>query len=246
WGRHATVQLQEETAYKAALGQLRAVFTGQPGWGSGQGGLHLVVLALPGVAPAWAVHLMRDCMRAEVALLVPEAKGTPSAATLIGQVHTDDRDRIGYEATQAGLAAKLEEVLVHGVMMPRPQEPPRPGDRTLVGRWMDVHRNLPPSWPGGSTSSLSEEKPLVSVCIVHHNRPEMLLQAIASLQEQEYKPIEVVVYDNGSDGPRIPAELAKVELELAKLAPNQGWLLRSPTIVTLGTARNAAAKARYL
>eukprot|EP00854_Cymbomonas_tetramitiformis_P029282 gene29282-36445_t len=85
WGRHATVQLQEETAYKAALGQLRAVFTGQPGWGSGQGGLHLVVLALPGVAPAWAVHLMRDCMRAEVALLVPEAKGTPSAATLIGQ-----------------------------------------------------------------------------------------------------------------------------------------------------------------
>src|SRR3990167_7486256 len=43
------------------------------------------------------------------------------------------------------------------------------------------------------------KKPLVSICIPTHNRPDYLKQALRSALNQTYKNIEVVISDNSND-----------------------------------------------
>jgi glycosyltransferase involved in cell wall biosynthesis len=41
--------------------------------------------------------------------------------------------------------------------------------------------------------------PLVSICIPTYNRPELVMEAVASAQAQTYRPIEILVSDDSSD-----------------------------------------------
>ncbi len=86
--------------------------------------------------------------------------------------------------------------------------------------------------------SLPQPLPLVSVCLVHHDRPGLLRQALASLAEQDYPHVEVVLVDDGSATPKALEFLAHLEpLFLAR-----GWpLIRQPNRY-LGAARNTAAR----
>ncbi|MCI0428969.1 MAG: glycosyltransferase [Rhodospirillales bacterium] len=52
------------------------------------------------------------------------------------------------------------------------------------------HRRSPPPNLGA--------EPLVSVVITSYNRPELLLHAIRSVRNQTYKPVEIIVIDDGS------------------------------------------------
>jgi GT2 family glycosyltransferase len=82
------------------------------------------------------------------------------------------------------------------------------------------------------------DQPLVTVCLTHRNRPQMLAQAIESLRRQDYPRMQVVLVDDGSDAPDALAFLTELEPEFSK----KGWkLLRQPNRY-LGAARNAAAK----
>ncbi len=56
-------------------------------------------------------------------------------------------------------------------------------------------------------------KPLVSVIIPTHNRYPLLLEAVASVENQTYKPIELIVVDDGSEDEtpwEIPRRFPKV------------------------------------
>jgi len=82
-----------------------------------------------------------------------------------------------------------------------------------------------------------EDLPLVSVCLVHHERPELVNQAVESLLLQSYPNYEVILVDDGSRSEAAVDNLAQLE---AVFHP-RGWqVLRQPNL-SPGAARNLAA-----
>jgi glycosyltransferase involved in cell wall biosynthesis len=73
-------------------------------------------------------------------------------------------------------------------------------------------------------------KPLVSVLLPTYNRAALLRQALASVAEQDYRPIEVVVVDDGSDDDtdavirdaKVLLERTQIELSSHALDVNSG------------------------
>jgi len=83
------------------------------------------------------------------------------------------------------------------------------------------------------------ETPKVSVCLVHYNRPTLLLQAIESIEQQDYTNIEVVLIDDGSNLPEAHSLLEHLEAPFSA----RGWKIIKSDNQYLGAARNLAAKA---
>ncbi|MEM7427152.1 MAG: glycosyltransferase family A protein [Pseudomonadota bacterium] len=80
--------------------------------------------------------------------------------------------------------------------------------------------------------------PSVSVCLTHHNRPELIEQALSSIRAQNYEDMEVVLVDDGSTQASALAALDRLEPEFA----GRGWqIVRQPNRY-LGAARNTAAR----
>lgn len=87
--------------------------------------------------------------------------------------------------------------------------------------------------------------PLVSVCVVHHERPLFLRRVLDSLCKQSYQHIEIIVVDDGSTDENNLAELAEIEAHYDR---TNFQLVRQPN-QWLGAARNTAAekaKGEYL
>jgi len=83
-----------------------------------------------------------------------------------------------------------------------------------------------------------EETPLVSICLVHHNRPTLLLQAIESIEQQDYANIEVILVDDGSESPEATSLLEHLEAPFAL----RKWKIVKTQNQFLGAARNTAVK----
>lgn len=81
------------------------------------------------------------------------------------------------------------------------------------------------------------EQPLVSVCLVHFNRPRLLQQALDSLRGQDYHNFEVILVDDGSTDPEALTTLQQLETEFTA----RGWRLLRQQNRYLGAARNTAA-----
>jgi len=94
-----------------------------------------------------------------------------------------------------------------------------------------------PTWSRRPISSNGE--PLVSVCICHHNRPEMLNDCLASVRAQTYCNLEVILVDDGSTQPAARIFVDSLEQEFK----DKGWTLVRQENRYLGGARNAAAQA---
>lgn len=71
--------------------------------------------------------------------------------------------------------------------------------------WFDVVTSLESEH---AKLTVENVQPLVSVCIAHYNRGEMLLGAIESINKQSYQNIEIIIVDDGSTG-----ELSQQRLE---------------------------------
>ena len=89
------------------------------------------------------------------------------------------------------------------------------------------------------TRAAGTETPLVTVCLVHHERPALVRMAVDSVLAQDYPALEAVLVDDGSEGAEALAALAALETELAA----RGWRVVRQDNRYLGAARNAAAAA---
>jgi GT2 family glycosyltransferase len=82
-------------------------------------------------------------------------------------------------------------------------------------------------------------EPMVSICVTHYNRPEMLSDCLNSIRSQRYGAFEVIVVDDGSTHPAAWAFLDSVQDEFK----SKGWTLIRQENCYLGSARNTGARA---
>ena len=145
-------------------------------------------------------------------------------------VHADHHAERLFEPTTSGLVAAVTRVMAE-----RPRRPRLAFDPNVVASaWVDWHSLVP------TTADPQEPLacPLVSVCLVHHNRPKLLKMAVDGLLNQTYANFELIVVDDGSDQPDALAYLAKLENTSLPFALR---VCRTPD-VRLGAARNAGAE----
>ena len=87
--------------------------------------------------------------------------------------------------------------------------------------------------------------PVVSVCLIHYERPDFVNQTIESLELQSYNNFEVILVDDGSKSAAATENLAALRARFAK----RGWQVIQQPNLSPGAARNRAAsvaRGRYL
>ena len=103
--------------------------------------------------------------------------------------------------------------------------------------WLDLYKELALQSAADVASPAVPDPPLVSVCLVHFNRPQLLSFMIDSLYRQDYTNFEVILVDDGSTLPAATDYLHALEPAFA----DRGWqIVRQPNAY-LGVARNNAA-----
>jgi glycosyltransferase involved in cell wall biosynthesis len=180
-------------------------------------------------------------------------------------IHEDDWSRTCFSPKPLALAEALCRGLREGVAPSRPAVQPEENERA----WLAWHANLlreenrlpkargsaaavqngfknggggdPVPMRGGDKKIHRNEpsSPLVSVCVAHRDRPAYLRQAIASLEAQDYKDLEIIVVDDASTRPEALAYLDTLEPALARRG---GKLIRLRQNAFPGAARNRAAR----
>ena len=84
--------------------------------------------------------------------------------------------------------------------------------------------------------------PLVTVCVVHHERPGLLRMAIDSVLAQDYPALETVLVDDGSKSAEARVALDELEKALGGRGGPGGRVIRQENRYS-GAARNRAAAA---
>ncbi len=111
----------------------------------------------------------------------------------------------------------------------------------IAKAWRQVHEPPGPTKSQGSVTIRSDSSasgPLVSVCLIHFERPKLLLRALEHLLQQTYQNIEIVIVDDGSESATAAAALDDIE---GRYKSNRFSVIRSPNRY-LGAARNLAAR----
>ncbi len=66
---------------------------------------------------------------------------------------------------------------------------------------------------------IDNSMPLVSVCMAHYNRPDQLMDALKSLEQQTYKNFEVLIMDDGSS----EETRARLKQDVEPYLKEKGW-----------------------
>ncbi len=88
--------------------------------------------------------------------------------------------------------------------------------------------------PANTNQSNITTKPFVSVCISHYNRPDQLIEALKSLEAQDYPTFEVLVMDDGSTDQN--KEILRRDIE--PFMHKHGWRLFYQDNQFMNAARN--------
>ena len=175
-----------------------------------------------------------ECLQAGIPFVAAATGGTPEL------VAPQDRGRALVAAEHIALGERIAELAGERLRAVRP-------------RW-DFERSLEvwSRWHGQSAPFEASaerfaqracvaraEAPLVTVCIVHHERPALVRMAVESVYAQDYPALEAVLVDDGSEGTQARAVLEELEGEFAE----RGWPVVRQENRYLGAARNAAAAA---
>ncbi|MHB1952769.1 MAG: glycosyltransferase [Sulfobacillus sp.] len=172
-----------------------------------------------------ASDMISACLHNSVPFISTRVGGVP------GLVHQDDHVRVLCSPYPAAVATQLGRVLREGTAVVRPADDPS----DTLGRWVslqDAVKQVP------DRVSVQHRSPLVTVCVVHHDRPQLLSQALDSLRAQTYQNFEVVLVDDGSQSPEALGYLNKLKGEFEQ----RGWHLLRQENRYPGAARNRGAR----
>ena len=193
------------------------------------GRLAVIPSLLENASPA-----VMECLHGRIPFIAAATGGTPEL------VAPEDRPRALFSPDHIALGERISELATSPLRAVRP-------------RW-DFERSLEvwARWHGQTTSFedsarrfsararvADTQMPLVSVCIVHRERPELVRMAVDSVYAQDYPAFEAVVVDNGSESTEALATLDALTDEFGE----RGWTVLRQENRHLGAARNAAAAA---
>ena len=126
--------------------------------------------------------------------------GTPFLATAVGGttelLSENARSDCLVNPNATDLAAAIERAIAAGL----PPIRSRLDVSRIKAGWREHIRAVieGPREVSVASSTLPKIGPLVSVCLVHHDRPHTLARAIAGLQSQTYSNVEIILVDDGS------------------------------------------------
>ena len=175
---------------------------------------------------------VRQCLASGVPFLASNIGGIPELVTEEDQAEVLFRPEVPY------IGEALERALREGVIAARPAFDSAENET----RWQAWHDAPYSEWiapPSGRCPVPCDDGPLVTICVLHLNRPDCLAAALESVRRQTYRNFDVVLSDDGSDLPEAIAFLDGLEPEFRE----RGWTLLRHGNMFRGAARNAAAKA---
>jgi len=170
-----------------------------------------------------APYTVYECLLSGIPFV---ASNLESISSLIVE---SDRKNL-FEPTVAALSAKLEAVITQGVHASKSVWTAS----SIESAWMGFISYIASEQ---SAAAPSDSSPLVSIILTHYNRPSLLLQAIESIEQQEYPTIEVVLVDDGSNLPEASSLLEHLETPFNA----RGWKIVRTANKYLGAARNTGA-----
>ena len=168
--------------------------------------------------------VVAECLQLDIPFIATSTGGT---AELVAE---PDRARCLVPPQAAALAERIAACLKDG------QRPSRMAvEQTLTrARWCDFMK-LDEAM---ATDEDEGPKPLVSVCLVHYERPNFLRQAFQSILAQTYPNLELIIIDDGSKLPKTLDYLREIE--------KGEWPVKVTVVRQqnkyLGAARNAGVR----
>ena len=173
-----------------------------------------------------------ECLQAEIPFVAAATGGTPE---LIAE---EDRERALVAPHHIALGERIAALAEAPLRAVRP----RREFASSLEVWRRWHGQETPFEASAArfearARAAQAETPLVTVCIVHHERPELVRMAVDSVYAQDYPALEAVLVDDGSEGEEALAALDVIEAEFAE----RGWAVVRQENRYLGAARNAAA-----
>lgn len=169
-------------------------------------------------------------------------EGIPFVASDVGGVAEMIAKKSRSQALSQPKAAALAERIAEAVKNPRAIEPAAtaPDKSMLWNKHLDDLAGALRKPRAGKTSGTGKKKqPFVSVVMVHHDRPDYLLQAIDAVEKQDYPNFELILVDDGSKRPDSHRLLDSLEPRFKK----RGWKILRKENKYLGAARNAGVRA---
>lgn len=180
-----------------------------------------------------ASFTLRDCLSHDIRFLAGDRGVNPEL------VAAEDHGAVLFEIHPAALCRRMEDALRDGAAAVRPAIDDA-ASRTAWESWHarltepDAIRTL-----GRMTGFTAPgDKPLVSVCLAHYERPQLVPQAIASIEAQTYDNYEVIVVDDGSTS----AEAVTFLADLGEQFAARGWQVVRQENSYLGASRNTAVR----
>ena len=175
-----------------------------------------------------------ECLQAGIPFLAAAAGGTPEL------VAPEDHARALVAPDHVALGERIAELADSPLCAVRPR---RDLKRSLEV-WSRWHVQTKPFEAAAarfaeSARAAGAETPLVTVCIVHHERPELVRMAVDSVFAQDYPALEAILVDDGSESAGARAALDALEDEFGE----RGWRVIRQENRYLGAARNAAVAA---
>jgi glycosyltransferase involved in cell wall biosynthesis len=157
------------------------------------------------------------------------ATDTETVRDLIAE---SDQSAALVDRSAEALAAGLIKALANGVIRPKPAFTAEHAKNS----WRYFYNYAANMY--ASVSSKVNRNPLVSICVVHYNRPALLKQTLESIYAQQYTNIEVILVDDGSTDVAAIAYLQSLESQFY----SRGWKVIFSENRYLGAARNLAAR----
>lgn len=167
-------------------------------------------------------------------------EGIPFVATDVGGIAEMIAKKSRAHALSTAKSAAIAERITAALKTPSRIEPETTAIEkyALWSKHLDDLASIDKSRPARTSETASKKKPFVSIVMVHHDRPDYLLQAIDAVANQDYPNFELILVDDGS-------KLAQSHKLLDSLEPDfkkRGWKILRKENKYLGAARNAGVK----